>query len=131
LIRPDLRLPQAFNEALREPHEWFEEPDDLDRLSTALVSIDAIEDPVDAAATLAYPVTRAQAFGEANKRTPCSWPAWVLDYNCQYADLLPPPDDREVADLLVREAAGADVGDELTEILRSRRTPPPGLPREE
>jgi hypothetical protein len=46
-------LAQAFNEAVREPDEWFEEPDDLDRLSTALASIDAIEDPIEAAAIVA------------------------------------------------------------------------------
>jgi prophage maintenance system killer protein len=121
-------LAQAFNEAVREPDEWFEEPDDLDRLSTALASIDAIEDPIEDAAIVAYRVTRAQAFGEANKRTALLLARWVLDHNGQDGDLVLPPDDREIADLLVRAAAGADIGDDLKELLRSRREPPPARP---
>ena len=59
----------ALNRAVRHDDEWFNEPDDLDRLARALVAIDPVEDPVEAAARLAFRVTRAQAFGEGDKRT--------------------------------------------------------------
>lgn len=58
----------AINRAVRHDDEWFDEPDELDRLVRALVTIDSVEDPVEAAARLAFQVTRAQAFGEGNKR---------------------------------------------------------------
>ena len=61
----------AFNRAVREEDEWFEEPDDLPRVQRALNAIADVEDPVDAAAVLAYRGVRAQAFGEGNKRTAC------------------------------------------------------------
>ena len=59
----------APNEAVREGEEWFEEPDELDRLTVALNSIESLSNPVEAAAVLAFRVARAQAFGEGNKRT--------------------------------------------------------------
>lgn len=68
MIRPDVRLALAFNEAVRDEDEWFEEPDDLDRLALALDSIESLTDPVEAAAVLAFRIARAQAFGEGNKR---------------------------------------------------------------
>lgn len=49
--------------------EWFDEPDDLDRVESALRSHDRLVDPVEAAAVLAFRVTRAQGFAEGNKRT--------------------------------------------------------------
>lgn len=122
MIRPDLRLALAFNEAVREPDEWFEEPDDVDRLRTALSAIDAVEDPVGAAALLACRVTRAQAFGEGNKRTALILARWVLDHNGKDGSRLLAGEDREVASLLVRAAAGADVEAELLRVLRDQAT---------
>jgi prophage maintenance system killer protein len=123
LNRPDLRLAQAFNEAVRTPEEWFDEPDDLDRLTRALAAIDDVEDPVAAVAILAARVTRAQAFAEGNKRTALLLARWLVDHNGQAGSELLPADDREVADLLVRAAAGADVQAELLALLRSRHKP--------
>jgi hypothetical protein len=37
---------------VRESDEWFEDPDDLDRVEVALQSIDGLENPVRAAAVL-------------------------------------------------------------------------------
>lgn len=74
MIRPSLELAIAVNEAVREEDEWFDEPDDLERLAAALASISSMEDPLEAAAVLVYRVTRAQAFGEASKRTAYSSP---------------------------------------------------------
>jgi prophage maintenance system killer protein len=111
----------ALNHAARQEDEWFEEPDDLDRLRRALESIDDIDDPVRAAATLAFRVARAQAFGEGNKRTAFLLAKWVLERNGEDGLSLLPPEDRQIADLLVKAAAGQDVQAELMDLLRSRR----------
>lgn len=110
----------ALNEAVRDEDEWFGEPDDLDRLKAALDSITSLADPVEAAAVLAFRVTRAQAFGEGNKRTALLLARWLLDRNGREGSVILPADDREVAALLVRAASGADVEAELLELLQSR-----------
>jgi prophage maintenance system killer protein len=120
LRRPSLVLAIALNHATREPDEWFDEPDDLGRLERALASIDGVEDPVLGASILAARVARAQAFGEGNKRTALLLARWVLDRNGLDGGALIPPDDRLLADLLVRAASGADVESEILELLRSR-----------
>lgn len=120
MIRPSVELAIAFNEAVREDDEWFEEPDDLERLAAALGSIEAIDDPVEAAAVLVYRVARAQAFGEANKRTALLLARWLLDRNGLDGSRFLPADDRRLADLLVKAAAGREVGEEILGLLRQR-----------
>lgn len=66
MIRPSAELAVAINRAVRDDDEWFDEPDDLDRLRNALDAIAEVEDVATAAAVLMYRVTRAQAFGEGN-----------------------------------------------------------------
>jgi prophage maintenance system killer protein len=90
------------------------------RLERALSSVDGIEDPVQAAATLAARVARAQAFGEGNKRTALLLARWTLDRNGKDGAALIPADDEGLADLLVRAASGADVESEIIDLLRSR-----------
>lgn len=121
MIPPTLALAVALNQAVRGDDEWFDEPDDLERLQRALAAIDGIEDPVAAAAVVAFRVARAQAFGEGNKRTAFLLARWLLDRNDQDAAVLLPPDDREAADLLVRAAAGSDTQNQLIRLLQSRR----------
>jgi Fic family protein len=91
-------LAVALNRAVRYDDEWFDEPDDIDRLARAVATIEPIEEPIEAAAVLAFRVTRAQAFGEANKRTALLLARWVLDRNGQDGATVLPPDDHEVAD---------------------------------
>ena len=110
----------AINHVVRREDEWFDEPDELDRVARALAAIDLIEDPVEAAAVLAYRVARAQAFAEGNKRTALLVARWVLDRNGYEGAAFLPPDDREVAELLVKAASGRDVGAELIAVLSSR-----------
>jgi hypothetical protein len=62
-------LAVALNYAARRGDEWFDEPDDLERVQRALDAGLEVNDPVTAAAMVAYRVARAQAFGEGNKRT--------------------------------------------------------------
>ncbi|MHB1928120.1 MAG: Fic family protein [Acidimicrobiales bacterium] len=121
MIRPTLALAVALNQAVRAEDEWFDEPDDLERLQRALEANDEIEDPVTAAAVVAFRVARAQAFAEGNKRTAFLLARWLLDRNGQDATTLLPPDDRQAAGLLVRAAAGSDTQDQLIRLLQSRR----------
>jgi prophage maintenance system killer protein len=120
LRRPSVALAVAINRALRTADEWFDEPDDVDRLANALRSIDALDNPVVAAATLAFRVTRAQAFGEANKRTALILARWVLDRNGANGRTVIPPGDRELADLLVKAARGFDVEQEIVALFKRR-----------
>jgi len=77
LRRPSLPLALAINHVVREADEWFDEPDDVNRVQQALAAIDDVDDPVAAAAVLAYRLTRAQAFGEGNKRTALLLARWL------------------------------------------------------
>lgn len=43
--RPSLRLAIEFNKRVREDDEWFDEPDDIQRVEGALNSIDDLENP--------------------------------------------------------------------------------------
>lgn len=121
MIRPTLALAIALNHATRQDDEWFDEPDDLERVQRALDAVSEIEDPVRAAAIVAYRVARAQGFGEGNKRTAFLLAKWILDRNGLDGSAILPPDDRAVADLLVNAAAGQDVQDDLANLLDSRR----------
>jgi len=104
-----LALAVEFNRAIRTDDEWFDEPDDLDRVQRALSAVDALEDPVDAAAVLAYRVARSQGFTEGNKRTALLLARWLLDRNGIDGAVLIRPDDRQIGDLLIKAASGLDV----------------------
>ena len=121
--RPSLDLAVALNRSIRESDEWFDEPDDLDRVRAALQAADGIEDPVEVAATVAYRVARAQGFSEGNKRTAMLLAKWALDRNGIEGEKIIPPHDRQLADLLVKAAAGLDVGAEVLELFRNRQGP--------
>jgi prophage maintenance system killer protein len=110
----------AINHAVRHEDEWFDEPDEVERLERALSSIDQIDDPIEAAAMVAFRVTRAQAFAEANKRTALLLARWILDRNGLSGATLLPSDDRQVADLLVKAASGQDVEHLLVDLFRTR-----------
>jgi prophage maintenance system killer protein len=120
LNRPTVEIAVAINHAVRHEDEWFDEPDELKRLERALTSIDQIDDPIDAAAIVAFRVTRAQAFAEANKRTALLLGRWILDRNGLSGAKFLPADDRQVAELLVQAARGQDVEHQLVELLRTR-----------
>jgi len=113
----------ACNEAAREPDETSPsaDDDDLDLVDRALERTRNIADPIDAAATLAFEITRAQGFYEGNKRTAVLITRWFVSVNTAIdPDRLIPPHDREFADLLIRAARGDRVGAEILALLRSR-----------
>jgi prophage maintenance system killer protein len=120
LRRPTLAITVAFNRAVREDDEWFDEPDDLDRVQRALGAIDDVDDPIDAAGVVAFRVARAQGFAEGNKRTALLLATWLLDRNGFDGEQFIPPDDRVLGDLLVRAASGLDVEHAIIEELRTR-----------
>lgn len=105
---PDLRLAVAINERIRGSDEWFDEPDELDRVESALRSVHGLDDP-EAAALRAFRVTRVQGFAEGNKRTALLLAKWTLDNNGRDGRQILDPDDRELADLLVKAASGRDI----------------------
>jgi death-on-curing family protein len=121
LKKPDLQLAVAINKRVREADEWFDEPDELDRVENALKSIESINTPLEAAAVLAYRVTRAQGFTEGNKRTALLLARWVLDNNGIDGRQLLDPGDRELADLLIEAARGIDVEAEIVRFFIDRR----------
>ena len=117
--KPPLRLAIEFNKRVRGDDEWFDDPDDLDRVERALASIDDLERPLAAAGVLAY-VTRVQGFAEGNKRRALLLARWLLAHNGVDGGQILPPDDRVIADLLVRTASGADAEEEIISILEAR-----------
>jgi prophage maintenance system killer protein len=120
LKRPGLRLAIEINQRVRSGDEWFDEPDDLDRVESALRSIDDFNDPVAAAAAIAFRVARAQGFAEGNKRTALLLARWTLDNNGLDGRRIIDPDDRELADLLVHAASGRDVEADTLRFLADR-----------
>lgn len=125
---PSLGLAVAINRAVRRHDEWFDEPDELDRVQGALDAISWIEDPLVAAATLACRVARAQGFTEGNKRTALLLARWVLDRNGEDGAALLPADDWQFAELLVRSASGLDVESDAVALLLARRNGPDESP---
>ncbi len=121
LRRPTLGLAVAFNRAVRQDDEWWDEPDDLERVQRALARIDDIDDPVRAAGALAYRIARAQGFAEGNKRTALLLARWVLDRNGRDGRAFLPPNDWALADLLVTAASELDVEADIVNLLSARR----------
>ena len=121
MSRPSLEVAVEINRAVRADNEWFHDPDDLDRVERAVNAISELTDAVEAAAVIAYRVTRAQGFAEGNKRTALLLARWVLDRNGLDGSRVIPPDDEQFADLLVKAASGTDVERKLIHLLVSRR----------
>jgi len=120
LRRPTLALAVAINRAVRAEDEWFDEPDDLERVQRALSALEGISEPVQGAAVVAARITRAQGFAEGNKRTALLLARWVLDRNGIVGAEILPPHDRAVADLLLLAARGEDVEARLVGLLTAR-----------
>ena len=118
---PSVGLAVAINEAVRENDEWFTDPDELDRLERAIDSIKDQAEPIRAAAQLAFRVAHTQAFGEGNKRTALLLARWLLDHNGEDGEKILPPEDQELADLLVKAASDRVVEAAIEELLTSRR----------
>ena len=105
---PSLATICQINRSVRQPEEWFDEPDDLERLRQVLASIDVEpdDDPLAVAAALIGRIARAQAFGEGNKRTALLTGALFLDRCGIDGSLL---DSDGIGRLLVAASIGTDV----------------------
>ena len=126
LRRPSVDFATAISRSVRSNDEWFDEPDDIDGLAQALSAVDNIDDRIVAAGVLAFRVTRAQAFGEGNKRTALILSRWILDRNEVNGSSIIRPDDYVLADLLVKPASGLDVETEIVNLLLQRAKKPSG-----
>ena len=118
--KPTLQLALEFDRAVRGDDEWFEEPDELERVQKALGSIEDIDDPTEAAAVVAFRLTAAQGFTEGNKRTALLLARWILDKNGLDGRQILDPQDRKLADLLVHAASGRDVEADIVAHFKDR-----------
>jgi hypothetical protein len=118
---PSLEIIVAFNASVRHDDEWFDEADDLDRIARILDDLQTAIDPIIATAVATSRITRAQAFTEGSKRTALLVGRWILDRNDLDGASMIPPDDFELANLLLDAARGADTDEEVVALFKSRR----------
>jgi prophage maintenance system killer protein len=118
---PSLETVVAFNHSIREADEWFEEPDELDRVGRILDQLVDETDPVVASALSVSRLAQSQAFTEANKRTAVLVGRWILDRNGIDGAKYIPENDMELAPLLLQAARGADMSGEVISLFDSRR----------
>lgn len=113
----------AANEAVRGPDETSPtvDDDDLDRVASALDRARAENDPIQAAAALAFEIAFSQGFYEGNKRTALLIARWFLRANTEGdPDTIIPPDDRELGDLLIAAARGENSEQAIRTLFRTR-----------
>jgi prophage maintenance system killer protein len=98
-----------------------EEADDLDRIQRILSDLQNATDSLIVAAIATSRIARAQAFTEGNKRTALLVGRWILDRNDFDGSLIIPPDDYELANLLLDAAREGDTAERVIELFESRR----------
>jgi prophage maintenance system killer protein len=125
---PSLSIIVAINHSIRQDDEWFDEPDELDRIERILTDLQEQEDPVVAAATAVGRIARSQAFAEGNKRTALLVGRWILDRNGIDGLSFIPEHDTELGNLLFSAARGIDETKQIISLFESRRefSPPFG-----
>ena len=111
----------AINASVRHDDEWFDEPDELDRIERLLEQLKPETDPVVASAIALARIARSQAFTEGNKRTALLVGRWILDRNGVDGFRFMPEDDTELASLLLSAARGIDETEHVQELFDSRR----------
>ena len=110
----------AINHTIREDDEWFDEPDDVERVEKILSRLLEETDPVVAAALSVSRLATSQAFTEGNKRTAVLVGRWILDHNGVDGAQFIAENDMELAQLLLQAARGVDVSREMIALFNSR-----------
>ena len=118
---PSLEVVVAFNHSIREVDEWFDEPDELNRVERLLDQLAVETDLVVAAALSVSRLAQAQAFTEGNKRTAVLVGRWILDRNGLDGAKYIQENDMELAKSLLRAARGTDVSQDVIDLFDSRR----------
>jgi prophage maintenance system killer protein len=118
---PSLETVVAFDHSIRRDDEWFEEPDEIDRVGRILDQLVHETDPVVASALFVSRLAQSQAFTEGNKRTAVLAGRWILDRNGIDGAKYIPENDMQLAPLLLKAARGADVSGEVIRLFESRR----------
>ena len=118
---PSLEVVVAFNYTIRETDEWFDEPDELHRVTRILDHLADETDAVVAAALAIGRLAQSQAFTEGNKRTAVLVGRWILDHNGLEGAKFIQGNDAALTQLLLRAARGGDVSGEVVELFNSRR----------
>jgi Fic family protein len=113
----------AFNQSVRHDDEWFDEPDELERIERLLQQLEGETDPVTAAAHAVSRIARSQAFTEGNKRRALLVGRWILDRNgiddgLRFIQI----NDSELGGLLLSAARGVDENGSLGSFNRDDRT---------
>jgi hypothetical protein len=120
LIRPTLALAVAINRAARDAGEWFNEPGVLERVEQALGSIDGIDDPVRAAGVLAFASLGPKGWPKATSAPGSSWPDGCWTATASTAPPCSRRNDRDLAELLIKAAAGTDVERQIVALIVRR-----------
>lgn len=118
--RPTLGLAAAFNRAVRREDEWWDEPEDLERVERALREL--ATSTIQSGPSPFSPIASLDRKGsvKATSALPYCWrdgaeSEWT-GRTCFLA-----PDDWALADLLVKAASGLDVEENVVELLNERR----------
>ena len=111
----------AINHSIRQDDEWFDEPDEFDRIDRILTELQREKDPVTAAATAVGRIARSQASTEGNKRTALLVGRWILDRNGVDGRRIIREHDTELGHLLLSAARGIDETDHVVALFESRR----------
>ena len=119
MIRPSLALIVIINTSVRDPDEFFDDEDDLDRVERVLQASENISDPILLAGLLMSRLARSQAFTEGNKRTALAVAHFVLQANGYDPEKYIPPDDTRISDYLLLAARGDNVEQEIIGVMTS------------
>ena len=111
----------AISHSIRQDDEWYDEPDELDRIERILTELQGETDPVIVADTAVGRIARTQAFTEGNKRTALLIGRWIPDRNGVDGLRFIPEHEIELGNLLLSAARGNGETEQIIPLFASRR----------